>query len=153
VKKKTKRRSNCPISFALDIFGDKWSLLIIRDLMFRGKRTYGEFLGSEEKIATNVLADRLSTLECAELIRSESDPLNKTRIIYSLTDKGLDLIRIMLEIVSWSAKYDKKTAAPKEFVARLRGDKENLIKEISGGHRQSDAINKTRKSKVKKLEL
>jgi DNA-binding HxlR family transcriptional regulator len=150
MKKNTKRRSNCPISFALDIFGDKWSLLIIRDLMFQGKKTYGEFLASEEKIATNVLADRLSTLECAELIQSEIDPANKTRKIYSLTDKGLDLIRIMLEIVSWSAKYDRKTGAPKEFVARLRVDKENLINEITGAHRQLGVINKMRKGKAEK---
>ena len=112
-------------------------MLVIRDLMFKGKRTYCEFLASEEKIATNVLADRLSILQCAELIRSKNDSGNKTRIIYSLTDKGLNLIRVMLEIVSWSAKYDKDTGAPREFVARLKNDKETLIKEIMASHKQS----------------
>lgn len=130
MQKKIKRRSDCPISFALDIFGDKWSLLIIRDLMFRGKKTYGEFLHSGEKIATNILADRLSLLECAGLIIGKNDPENKTRFLYTLTDKGIDLVPVLLEIVSWSARYDKNTAAPKEFVARIRKDRENLINEV-----------------------
>jgi DNA-binding HxlR family transcriptional regulator len=128
-EKKTKRRSDCPISYALDIFGDKWSLLIVRDLMFQGKQTYGEFAASDEKIATNILADRLSLLECAEIIRKKTDPGNKTRIIYSLTEKGIDLVPVILEIVSWSARYDKKTGAPPEFVARIRKDREGFIKE------------------------
>jgi DNA-binding HxlR family transcriptional regulator len=149
MKKKPKRRSDCPISFALDIFGDKWSLLVIRDLMYQGKRTYGEFLASEEKIATNVLADRLATLECEGLIRSDTDRTNKTRIIYSLTDKGLDLNPVMLEIVAWSAKYDKKTGAPKEFVARLKDDKENLIKEIVSRHRQPATTTRPKRPKTK----
>lgn len=130
MQKKIKRRSDCPISFALDIFGDKWSLLIIRDLMFRGKKTYGEFLHSGEKIATNILADRLSLLECAGLIIGKNDPENKTRFLYTLTDKGIDLVPVLLEIVSWSARYDKNTGAPKEFVARIRNDRENLINEV-----------------------
>jgi len=130
VQKKIKRRSDCPISYALDIFGDKWSLLIIRDIMFQGKKTYGEFLVSDEKIATNILADRLALLECAEIIKKKNDLEKKTRIIYSLTEKGIDLVPIILEIVSWSARYDKKTAAPAEFVARVRTDRDKFVKEI-----------------------
>jgi DNA-binding HxlR family transcriptional regulator len=137
VQKKIKRRSDCPISYALDIFGDKWSLLIIRDLMFQGKKTYGEFLASEEKIATNILADRLSLLECAGLIVGEKDPDKKTRILYSLTDKGIDLVPVLLEIVAWSAKYDKKTAAPKQFVSRIKNDKENFVKELISNLRKT----------------
>lgn len=129
-KKKIKRRSDCPISYALDIFGDKWSLLIIRDLMFQDKKTYGEFLNSEEKIATNILADRLSLLECAGLIESKQDSEKKTRVLYSLTDKGIDLVPIMLEIVVWSARYDNKTGAPKDFVARIKTDRDRFIREI-----------------------
>jgi|SRR6185437_2047719 len=130
MKKRIKRRSDCPISFALDIFGDKWSLLIIRDLMFKDKKTYGEFLKSEEKIATNILADRLSLLECAGLIKCQVDQEKKSKYNYELTEKGIGLVPVLLEIVLWSATFDKNTAAPKEFVDRVRNDKENFANEI-----------------------
>ena len=130
MKKRIKRRSDCPISFALDIFGDKWSLLIIRDLMFKNKKTYGEFLKSEEKIATNILADRLSLLECAGLIQCKVDQEKKSKYNYELTQQGIGLVPVLLEIVLWSATFDKNTAAPKEFVDRIRNDKENFAAEI-----------------------
>lgn len=128
---KQKRKSDCPINFALEIFGDKWSLLIIRDLMFKGKKTYGEFLLSEEKIATNILADRLIMLEEAGLIKSKKDKENKSKFNYTLTEKGIDLVPVLLEIVKWSAKHDKKTAAPKEFIDRVKNDREKFIQEIT----------------------
>jgi|SRR6185437_2226413 len=137
MKKRNKRRSDCPVSFALDIFGDKWSLLIIRDLMFKDKKTYSEFLLSEEKIATNILADRLEMLECAGLIKSKVDPTKKSRYNYQLTDKGIDLVPVLLEIVVWSSTHDKKTAAPKEFVDRVISDRDNFIKEIKELHRKA----------------
>lgn len=120
---KVKRRSDCPISLALDIFGDKWSLLIIRDLMFLKKQTYSEFLISEEKISTNILADRLAKLENAGLIR-------KFRNLYSLTEKGIDLVPVMLEVVRWSADNVKKNAAPKGIVDRIKMDRQNFESEI-----------------------
>jgi DNA-binding HxlR family transcriptional regulator len=98
--------------------------------MFEGKKTYGEFLNSDEKIATNILADRLFTLECAGLIKSKTDNQKKSRILYSLTEKGIDLVPVLLEIIKWSANYDMKSGAPKEFVDRIKKDKENLSKEI-----------------------
>jgi DNA-binding HxlR family transcriptional regulator len=128
---KQKRKSDCPIHFALEIFGDKWSLLIIRDLMFKGKKTYGEFLLSEEKIATNILADRLIMLEEVGLIKSKKDKGNKSKFNYTLTEKGIDLVPVLLEIVKWSAKHDKKTAAPKEFIDRVKNDREKFIQEIT----------------------
>jgi DNA-binding HxlR family transcriptional regulator len=128
---KQKRKSDCPIHFAMETFGDKWSLLIIRDLMFKGKKTYGEFLLSEEKIATNILADRLTMLEEAGMIKSKKDKGNKSKFNYTLTEKGIDLVPVLLEIVKWSAKHDKKTAAPKEFIDRLKNDREKLIQEIT----------------------
>jgi DNA-binding HxlR family transcriptional regulator len=128
---KQKRKSDCPINFALEIFGDKWSLLIIRDLMFKGKKTYGEFLLSEEKIATNILADRLIMLEEVGLIKSKKDKGNKSKFNYTLTEKGIDLVPVLLEIVKWSAKHDKKTAAPKEFIDRVKNDREKFIQEIT----------------------
>lgn len=131
--KRVKRRSDCPINFALEIFGDKWTLLVIRDLMFRDKAHYGDFLRSDEKIATNILADRLETLECAGIIKKSQDPQNKTKYVYSLTNKGLDLTPVLIEIVLWSAKYDPKTAAHKEFVAEARKDRDEMVKRIKVG--------------------
>ena len=128
-----KRRSDCPISFGLDIFGDRWSLLILRDLTFKGKAYYGDFLDSEEGIATNVLADRLQLLESVGIVTKNRDPRVKTKYIYSLTDKGLDLLPVLIEIILWSAKYDPKTAAPKEFVALAQEDSARLIEEIRTG--------------------
>lgn len=129
--KEVKRRSDCPISFALDIFGDKWSLLIIRDLMFRQKQTYGDFLKSDEKISTNILADRLAMLECNGLIKSERDETNNTRKIYKLTDKSIALVPVLIEIVQWSAQYDPNTGAPKEFIERVKSNREKFISDYT----------------------
>ena len=138
--KRVKRRSDCPISFALDIFGDKWSLLIIRDLVFRGKVHYGDFLESDEHIATNILADRLQTLERFGIITKAKDTKVKNKIIYSLTKKGIDLLPMLIEMILWSAKYDPKTAAPKEFVAQARKDKKRLIQDIIKNIKRGDFI-------------
>jgi len=119
--KRTSRRSDCPINFALQTFGDGWSLLVIRDLMFTDRRTYTDFLGAEEGIATNVLADRLKQLQALGLIRRWGTGRGAT---YALTEKGLDLLPAMLELVSWSARHDRHTAAPPDFVARIRRDRE-----------------------------
>ena len=130
-----KRKSDCPIHYALEIFGDRWSLLIIRDLMFKGKKTYGDFLASEEKIATNILGDRLKMLEMKGLIKSKQDKENKSKFNYALTEKGIDLVPVILEIIKWSAKHDKKSVAPKEFVDRVANDRENFIQEIASSLR------------------
>ncbi len=103
--------------------------------MFKGKKTYGEFLSSEENIATNILADRLAMLESEGLIRCKKDKEKKTRYIYWLTEKGIDLVPVLLEIVRWSSTYDKHTAAPKDFVFRVKNDRENFIKEITAALR------------------
>lgn len=98
-------RSDCPLNFGLEIFGDRWSLLIIRDLMFFGKRHYGEFLASAEGISTNILADRLALLKKEKIIREEKDPAHKQKIVYRLTQKGIDLLPVIIEIGLWSEKY------------------------------------------------
>jgi DNA-binding HxlR family transcriptional regulator len=128
-----KRRSPCPVTFALDQVGDKWSLLVVRDLMFHGKKTYGEFLESGEGIATNVLADRLKCLETEGLVEKIRDPENKRRYLYSLTGKGLDLAPVLLEMVRWSAKYDADTGTPKEFLDMIENDREGLIEKVRMG--------------------
>jgi DNA-binding HxlR family transcriptional regulator len=98
-------RSDCPLNYGIEIFGDKWTLLIIRDLMFFEKRYYNEFLGSAEGIATNLLADRLAMLEKEKIIKKEKDSQHKQKIIYSLTEKGIDLLPVILCIGLWSEKY------------------------------------------------
>ncbi|MEN8800711.1 MAG: helix-turn-helix domain-containing protein [Thiogranum sp.] len=128
-----KRRSKCPVTFALDRFGDKWSLLVVRDLMFRGKETYGEFLESGEGIATTVLADRLKCLETDGLIEKSGDPENKRRILYRLTDKGLDLAPVLLEMMRWSAKYDADTGTPQQLLDSLENDMPGLIEKVREG--------------------
>lgn len=127
--RKHKRRSDCPINYAVEIFGDKWSLLIIRDLMFFGKTAYGNFLKGPEKIATNILADRLEKLEAAKIITKAPDPKNGTKFIYSLTERGIDLIPVMLEIIAWSGKHDPKTAAPPDFIEKIETNRKSLIKQ------------------------
>ncbi len=129
--KQIKRKSDCPINFALEIFGDKWTFLIVRDLMFKRKHFYGEFLLSEEKIATNILADRLSLLESNGIVSKSSDPSHKQKIMYSLTQKGIDLAPVLVEFIMWSAKYDKDSAVDLKFVKSVKRDKVSLISEIS----------------------
>ncbi len=133
-KARPSRRSGCPISYSLDFFGDKWSLLVIRDLMFKGKRRYSEFLKSDEAIATNILADRLERLEAAGIIERIEDSKESGKGLYSLTGKGLDLTPVMLELVVWGYKHDPKSAAPKAFVDRVVRDREGLIREIRANH-------------------
>lgn len=131
--KKIEFRTACPISTALDIFGDKWSLLIIRDLVFNEKSTYGEFLDSEEKIATNILADRLALLQCGGIITKEAHPDHKLKVVYSLTSKGLDLIPVLIEIIAWSERYHQVHPYARQFAKQIRKDKEGLIKGIREG--------------------
>lgn len=131
--KQIKRKSDCPINFALEIFGDRWTFLIVRDLMFKGKHFYGEFLMSEEGIATNILSDRLSLLEGNGIICRSSDPSHKQKIKYSLTQKGIDLVPLLVEFIMWSAKYDKDSAVDLNFVKTVKRDKVGLISEICKG--------------------
>lgn len=125
-----KKRSDCPLSFSLDIFGDKWSLLIIRDLMMTGKFSFGEFSRSKEKIASNILTDRLSLLESSGIISRHVSPKNRSKFIYSLTKKGIDLLPAMIELMRWGAKYNPDTPLPpKKIINRYTNDREGLIKE------------------------
>jgi len=121
VKKKPARRSSCPINAALESFGDRWSLLIIRDLMFRGRRTYKEFLESDEGIATNILASRLKSLKANGIITTRPDPEDGRRRIYALTKKGLDLAPILVSLVVWASRYER-TSMPSALLRRLQDD-------------------------------
>ncbi len=126
--KEKKKRSNCPVSCSLDIWGDKWSLLIVRDLMFSKQCTYGDFLKSEEKIATNILASRLQTLEENRIITKSDHPDSKAKVLYKLTQKGIDLLPIMIEINLWAEKYFTIPADQKAILKEVKKDKETFIK-------------------------
>lgn len=112
-------RSHCPVSLALDAIGDKWSLLILRDITLREKRRYHEFLNSEEGISTNILADRLARLERQGLISKSADPDDRRQFVYAPTQKGLDLLPVVFEMARWSLKYSP-AAARKPFGGQLR---------------------------------
>ncbi len=128
--KKEQRRSDCPISFALETFGDRWSLLIVRDIVYFGKKTYGEFLESEEGIATNILASRLAQLEQKGILVKRPHAADRRKEDYVLTDKGLDLIPILLDLACWGAQYDPQTGAPPDWIATVNADKEKLTRLI-----------------------
>lgn len=125
-------RSHCPINFGLEAFGDKWSLLILRDIIFRGKKTYGEFLKSEEGFATNILANRLERLEIDGILKKIADPGDARRSQFQLTEKGLDLVPMLFEMIAWSDKYDPKSAAKKapRLLKLIRSDNKAISKTV-----------------------
>src|SRR3954464_2151303 len=125
--KRSENKSHCPVNFALETFGDTWSLLIVRDIVFWGKKTYGEFLDSSEGIATNVLAARLAHLEQKGILRKGPHETDKRKEVYTLTEKGLALIPILLEMSGWSAQHDPGTTAPQQFVASVYADREKMF--------------------------
>jgi len=130
-----KRDTGCPVAFALDTFGDRWSLLVIRDLLLKGRETYGDFLAGGEGIATNVLADRLKELEAAEIIKKMRDPENRKRFLYSLTDKGFDLAPVVLEMMRWSGKYDPGSILRDHVLERIEQDRETYLAELDARRR------------------
>lgn len=136
-RRRRPRRSGCPIGFALDILGDRWTLLIVRDMMFGGKRTFGQFLASEEGIATNILAERLKRLEASGVLRRVDDAAPaRPRASYELTEMGIGLVPVLLDLVVWGARHDPGTAAPASFVKRAMRERERLLAEITSGLRK-----------------
>jgi len=129
-KRKIVFRSDCPISTALDIFGDKWSLLIIRDLMFKGLNTYGDLLKGGEGIATNILADRLGLLECAGIISKTRHPESKAKVLYQLTPKGAGLAPVLIEIIAWSEKHHEVHPQAIAFANEIKKDKAAVLAQI-----------------------
>jgi DNA-binding HxlR family transcriptional regulator len=132
-KKSDEMWEGCPIRFGMGIFGDKWTLLIIRDLMFKGKKHFGEFSDPEENISTNILTDRLTKLQDNGIVTKQRDPSNNSKYVYRLTKKGVELLPVMLSIIDWSEKYDQNTEVPREFVRKLRSHPERLKREIVVG--------------------
>src|SRR6202022_868507 len=127
-KPSSKRRSGCPLNASVEVLGDRWSLLIIRDMMLRGFRSYKQFLQSYERIATNILADRLRKLEAHGIISSEPDPSDGRKLIYSLTEKGIDLAPVLTEMVLWAAAHED--TGNKALVRLMQKDKQQFLAEI-----------------------
>jgi DNA-binding HxlR family transcriptional regulator len=131
-------RSTCPISTALELVGDRWTLLVIRDLMFGGKRHFREFLKAEEGISSNVLADRLNSLVEDGIVTRRDDPTHAQKAIYSLTDKGLDLLPVLFAISAWTQKYHPRTRRPEAVDLVARGPKS--LKQLEAQLRREHGI-------------
>jgi len=133
----SQRRSGCPVSVSLEVFGDRWSLLIVRDLMVRGLQTFKEFEESGEGISTNILADRLQKLEANGIITAEADQNDGRRLNYRLTEKGIDLAPVLLELLIWAARHEH-TGAPCAFIAEMEKNREAVIAESRRRWRERD---------------
>ncbi|PCJ86539.1 MAG: transcriptional regulator [Hyphomicrobiales bacterium] len=127
-----KRKSGCPIAFGLDTFGDRWSLLVIREIMLRGKKTYSDFLEADERIASNILVDRLKHLEAEGILVKTRDPDNRRSFLYSLSDKGRDLAPILIEIIKWSGKHDERAFAMTDVLAEIETDEAGVVARMRG---------------------
>jgi DNA-binding HxlR family transcriptional regulator len=120
-----KRRSECPLNASVEMLGDRWSLLIIRDMMLRGFRSYKEFLECYERIATNILADRLRRLTTNGIIQASPDPTDGRKLIYSLTAKGIDLAPVLTEMVLWAAAHEN--TGNQALVRQMQSDKGKFL--------------------------
>lgn len=133
VKTPAKPRSSCPINFGLEIFGDKWTLLILRDMLMVGKKTFKEFQASDEGIASNILTDRLQRLEHCGLILQKPSPSDGRQIHYQMTEAGKRLLPVLVEMSYWGATHDPKTGAPKSFVTAYEQDRDGLLQALAAG--------------------
>jgi DNA-binding HxlR family transcriptional regulator len=131
------RRSDCPISTALEIFGDRWSLLVVRDLMFSGLASFKEFEAAGEGIATNVLAERLERLEAAGIVTRRADPADGRKIRYRLTRKGMELAPMLVEMIVWTARHET-TGAPAPLLRQMRENRERFIEDLWKRWRSAD---------------
>ena len=136
-KSASKHRSGCPISVSLDILGDRWSLLIIRDMMVRGYRTFREFQRAGEGISTNILSDRLHKLEAAGVLIAEPVEGDGRSGYYRLTSKGIALAPVLLELLIWAAHHEE-TGAPKSYIAHLEQNRQAVLAETYHRWEQRD---------------
>jgi DNA-binding HxlR family transcriptional regulator len=130
-------RSGCPVNISLEVFGDRWSLLIVRDLMVRGFTTFQDFVDSGEGIATNILADRLKRLRRCGIVTGEKDEKDGRRVIYRLTEKGIDLAPVMLELLIWGAQHEN-TGVPPAVIAELARNRKAVLEEAVRRWRERD---------------
>ena len=149
--KRTDRKSYCPINFSLETFGDPWSLLIVRDIVYFGKHAYKEFLASEERITTSVLADRLESLQSHGILTKTRHTADKRREIYTLTEEGLDLVPVLLEIANWGVRFNSGGTPPLDWIARVQSDRERMIRLVRETVRKGGSIFVGQNSVVEKL--
>ncbi|MGE0161475.1 MAG: winged helix-turn-helix transcriptional regulator [Gemmatimonadales bacterium] len=121
-------RSRCPIAYSLDVVGDRWTLLVLRDLAFKNRRYFQDFLGASERISSNILAERLRRLERAGLIEGHADPEDGRRIRYYLTDDGLDLIPVLIEMTIWGSRRHPDPSVPVERAEQMSADREGTVR-------------------------
>jgi DNA-binding HxlR family transcriptional regulator len=133
-----KRRSGCPVSISLEMLGDRWSMLIVRDLMVRGFRTYKEFLESGEGIATNILSNRLKKLQQMGVITTEVEETDRRRVNYRLTEKGIDLAPVLLELLVWGARHEN-SRAPRALIKVLERNRAEVLVEVRRRWRERDS--------------
>ena len=122
------KRSGCPISYSLDLVGDRWSLLILRDIAFRSARYFQDFVDSGEGIASNVLADRLRRLEAGGIVAKARDDHDRRRFRYTLTSAGLDLIPVLVDLTVWGGRHDPGSTFPRPRLERMERDREGAIR-------------------------
>ncbi len=137
-KPKSKHRSGCPVNISLEMLGDRWSLLIVRDLMVRGFRSFKEFQDSGEGIATNILADRLQKLQAARIISAQVEATDGRKVNYRLTKRGIDLGPVVLELLIWGARYEE-SGAPCAMITKLEKHRKELLAEVRRRWRKRDA--------------
>ena len=138
--RRTDDKSDCPINAFLETFGDIWSLLILRDIVFAGKRTFGEFMESDERISTSTLSARLAALQEKSVLQKRSNPADRRRDVYELTEKGLDIVPVLLEIGEWGAKHRERINGPRDWFECVRADREEVVHEIREGVREGRAV-------------
>lgn len=128
VMKREENKSRCPINFTMEIFGDTWSMLIVRDMAALGKQTFGEFLKSAERIGPSVLADRLVHLERKGIISKKTSETDRRKVIYSLTEKGLDVLPMLYEIAVFGSRHSPDPDAPDAWFKPLEFDRELVLR-------------------------
>jgi DNA-binding HxlR family transcriptional regulator len=137
-RRQAKRRSECPLNASVEMLGDRWSLLIIRDMMLRGSRTFKEFLDCYEGIATNILTDRLRKLAAYGIITTERDPADGRKLIYLLTAKGIDLAPVLTEMVLWAAAHEK--TGNQTLVRQMHKDKKKFLETVRSRWQEKSSI-------------
>jgi DNA-binding HxlR family transcriptional regulator len=135
---KSRRRSRCPVNVSLEVFGDRWSLLVVRDLMVRGYKTFKEFQEAGEGIATNILADRLKKLEAAGILTTEEKESDRRRSNYRLTEKGIELAPVLLELLIWAARHEE-TGASCAVIDEMEKNRAGILAETRRRWRKRDA--------------
>lgn len=140
--KRTDVKSHCPVNFTLEAVGDPWSLLVLRDIVFFGKKTFKEFAASSERITTSVLTDRLSSLEKNGILTKQPHPTDLRRYVYVLTEKGVGLVPVLLNMMEWGTAHDPRSTGHRkmEYVARIRREQGALSREVQKKIRKGGSL-------------